>query len=153
MCIAVIHAHAHAIKLSLSLCLDFVSPFLFCLDLPCLVLLCWRAAPISIHQIVHGFTPPPVQNQYAKQGMRGRRGRDPPAVGCCGWAAPAIAKGAAGRRSGSWAPLCAVIFLVFLAGYIESVYEMVNLIKRANGNSSSKIPRSQTGRHIARPAR
>jgi len=25
-----------------------------------------------IHQIVHGFTPPPVQNQYVIQGMGGR---------------------------------------------------------------------------------
>ena len=28
---------------------------------------------ISIHQMVHGFTSPPVQNQYVKQGMGGRR--------------------------------------------------------------------------------
>jgi len=41
--------------------------------LSCLVLLCWRAVPNSIHQIVHGFTPPPIQNQYVKQGMGGRR--------------------------------------------------------------------------------
>jgi len=26
---------------------------------------------ISIHQIIHGFTPPPVQNQYVIQGMGG----------------------------------------------------------------------------------
>jgi len=28
---------------------------------------------ISVHQIVHDFTPPTVQNQYVKQGMGGRR--------------------------------------------------------------------------------
>jgi len=27
---------------------------------------------ITVHQIVHGFTPPPVQNQYVMQGMGGR---------------------------------------------------------------------------------
>ena len=35
----------------------------------CLVLLSWWAVRIYIsicHQIAHGFTPPPVQNQYVK---------------------------------------------------------------------------------------
>jgi len=27
---------------------------------------------ISIHQIIHGFTPPPVQKQYVIKGMGGR---------------------------------------------------------------------------------
>ena len=37
------------------------------------VLVFWRIVPISIHQIVDGLTPPPVQNQYrdAVQGMGG----------------------------------------------------------------------------------
>ena len=61
------------LSLCLSLCLDFVSLFLFCLDWPCLLLLRLRAVPISIHQIVHDFTPPPIQHQHNKQGMGGRR--------------------------------------------------------------------------------
>ena len=36
------------------------------------IYLCCREIAISIHQIVHGFTPPPVQNQYVKQGTGGR---------------------------------------------------------------------------------
>ena len=42
----------------------------------CLVLLSWRIVRVSIgirHQIAHGFTPTPVQTQYVKQGMGGRR--------------------------------------------------------------------------------
>jgi len=36
-----------------------------------------------MYQIVHGFTPPPIHNQYVKQGMGGRRSvaEDAPCIG------------------------------------------------------------------------